>query len=53
MNENRNQYSERIKYENISRHESKTLEYLLPEWIVNLKNYFEKEPEKDYSPSDL
>lgn len=46
MNESKKQYSEGIKYENIPRHESKSLEYLLPEWITNLKNYFERTPDE-------
>jgi len=49
MNESKKQYSEGIKYENIPRHESKSLDYILPEWITNLKNYFKKEPDSDYS----
>jgi hypothetical protein len=42
MDEDKNQYSERTGYENILKGRSKSLDYLLPEWIANLKNYFEK-----------
>jgi hypothetical protein len=36
MNEPQNQYSGRKDYE------TNQLDYLLPEWITNLKDYFEK-----------
>lgn len=49
MNEDKKQYSSRIEYESEPKYESKSLDYLLPEWIMNLKNYFEKRPESDYS----
>ena len=45
------QYSDRIEYENIQRRKTKSLDYLLPEWIMNLKNYFERKPDNDDSPA--
>jgi hypothetical protein len=44
MDENKNQYSDRIRYENVLKGGFKSLDCLLPEWIMNLKNYFEKRP---------
>lgn len=49
MDKEEKHYSGRIKYENIPKHESKSLDYLLPEWIMNLKKYFEKGFEEKYS----
>ena len=51
MNEKKRQYSSRTEYESIPKHESKSLDCLLPEWIINLKNYFEKKPDNNYSPA--
>jgi len=51
MNKDKEQYSSRIEYESVPRYQSKSLDYLLPEWITNLKNYFEKRPDSDY-PTD-
>ncbi len=51
MNEKKRQYSGRTEYESIPKYESKSLDDLLPEWITNLKNYFEKRPDSDY-PTD-
>ncbi len=36
-------------YENIQKYDAKNLDYLLPEWIMNLKDYFKKNPDSDYS----
>jgi len=49
MNEGKRQYSERRKYESSLRYEMQNVDYLLPEWITNLKNYFKKKPDNDYS----
>ena len=43
------QYSDRMEYESIPEYQAKSLDYLLPEWITNLKNYFGKQPGSDYS----
>jgi hypothetical protein len=51
MNKEEKQYSMGIKYESVPRHEFRSPDYLLPEWIMNLKNYFERRPEEDYSPA--
>jgi hypothetical protein len=51
MYEDKKQYSNRTEYESIPKYEPKSLDYLLPEWITNLKNYFEKKPDNDYSSS--
>ncbi len=51
MNEYKRQYTERVRYENIPRYEIQNVDYLLPEWITNLKNYFKKKPDSDYSPA--
>jgi len=53
MDETKKQYSERTKYDNISRYATKSLEYLLPEWIMNLKYYFEKKPDSKYSSKSI
>ena len=42
MNESRRQYTDRIEQRKLSRCEFEGLEGVLPEWITNLKNYFEK-----------
>lgn len=49
MDKEEKHYSGRIKYENVPKHESQSLDYLLPEWIMNLKKYFEKGFEEKYS----
>jgi len=51
MNEYKRQYSERIEQEEVPRYKTKSLDRLLPEWIINLQNYFEKGTVKDYSPT--
>lgn len=51
MNERKRQYSDRIKYETSPKYDAKSLDCLLPEWIMNLKNYFEKKPDNNYSPA--
>ena len=43
MKEPQNSYSARRDYE------TSQIDYLLPEWITNLKNYFEKRPAPNYS----
>ena len=43
MNENERQYTDRIEQGKLSRCEPESLSYFLPEWITNLKNYFEKD----------
>jgi len=47
----RRHYPREIEREDITLPEIKKLEYLLPEWITNLKTYFEREPGKEYSSS--
>jgi len=43
MDKEEKHYSGRIKYENIPKHESKSLDYLLPEWIMNLRSILKKD----------
>ncbi len=43
------QYSNTMDYEGISKYDAKSLNCLLPEWIMNLKSYFGKSPINDYS----
>ena len=43
MNDKEKQYADRTKYGKVSRYEAKGLDLDLPEWIINLKNYFEKD----------
>ena len=43
MNENERQYTDRIEQGKLSRCESESLDGITPEWITNLKNYFEKD----------
>ncbi len=40
-----------MDYENIQNYKIKDLDYFLPEWITNFKNYFLKGYEKNYSRS--
>ena len=42
MTDDEEQYSYRIEYEKVSRYETKGLDFEVPEWIMNLKNYFGK-----------
>jgi len=43
MNEGKRQYTDRIEQGKLSRCEPESLDIVLPEWIANLKNYFEKD----------
>ena len=43
MNESKRQYTNRIEQRKLSRCEPESLDGVLPEWVANLKNYFEKE----------
>ncbi len=43
MNEDERQYTDRIEYRKVSGYGTESLSYVLPKWIVNLKNYFEKD----------
>ena len=47
MNEDIRQYANRIEYRNVLEHEVESLNYDSPEWIINLKNYFEKDTIRD------
>ena len=47
MNEDRRQYTDRIEYRNVVEHKVEGLNYDSPEWIINLRNYFEKETIRD------
>lgn len=47
MNEDARQYTDRIEYRNVLEHEVESLNYDSPEWIINLKNYFEKDTIRD------
>ena len=49
MNENEKQYTDRIEQRKLSRCEPESLDGILPEWVVNLKNYFEKGHVEDCS----
>jgi len=49
MNESERQYRDRIEQRKFSRCESESLDGILPEWVINLKNYFEKGHVEDYS----
>ena len=42
MNESKRQYTDRIEQRKLLRCELEDLDDVLPEWITNLKNYFEK-----------
>ncbi len=43
MNESKRQYTDRIEQRKLPRCEPESAEGVLPEWITNLKNYFEKD----------
>ncbi len=43
MDEGKRQYTDRIEQRKLSRCEPEGLEGVLPDWITNLKNYFEKD----------
>ena len=47
MNEDARQYTNRIEHRNILGPEAESLSYDSPEWIINLKNYFEKDTTRD------
>ena len=49
MDERKKQYTDRIEQRKLSRCEPESLDCILPEWITNLKNYFEKGHVGDYS----
>ena len=49
MNESKRQYTDRIEQRKLSRCEPESVEGVLPIWIINLKNYFEKGHVEDYS----
>ncbi len=49
MNENERQYTDRIEQGKLSRCEPESLDGITPEWITNLKSYFEKGHVEDYS----
>jgi len=51
MNDDEKQYTDRIKYEKVSRYETKGLDFDLPEWIINLKNYLKKNATQNNSYS--
>ena len=51
MNEDARQYTDRIEYGKVLSSENKSLIYDLPEWITNLKNYFEKDTIRDNDSS--
>ena len=53
MHEDNRQYLDRIEHGRVPRYETKSLDYLLPEWIINLKNYFEKKPDSNYSSKSI
>ena len=43
MNESKRQYTDRIEQRKLSRCEPESVDGVLPEWLTNLKNYFEKD----------
>ena len=43
MNESKRQYTDRIEQRKLSRGEPESVDGVLPEWLTNLKNYFEKD----------
>ena len=43
MNKSKEQYTDRIEQRKLSRCEPESIDSVLPEWITNLKNYFEKD----------
>ena len=47
MNEDTRQYADRIEYRNVLGHEVESFNCDSPEWIINLKNYFEKDTIRD------
>jgi hypothetical protein len=51
MNDDKKQHSYRRNYEKVSRYETTGLDFDLPEWIINLKNYFGKNAIQNDSPS--
>jgi len=53
MYEDNRQYLDRIEHDRVPRYETKSLDYLLPEWIINLKNYFKKKPDSNYSSKSI
>ena len=51
MNDDEKQYVDRIKHEKVSRYETKGWDFDLPEWTINLKNYFGKNAIQNNSSS--
>ena len=51
MDDNKSQYTNRIKNEKATNYETKEMEQSLPEWIINLKNYFSKDTIQNNYPS--
>ncbi len=51
MNDDEKQYTNGMKYEKVSSYETKGLDCDLPEWIINLKNYFANNTIQNNSPS--
>jgi len=45
-------HADKKGHEYASRGQLDGLEDLLPQWIVDLKDYFERRPMRGYSPSD-
>ena len=44
-------YTKELECETTAKYEIKNPDYLLPEWIKNLKQYFKKGPERHYYQS--
>ena len=47
MNESERQYTDRIEQRKLSRCKLESFNCDSPEWIINLKNYFEKDTIRD------
>ena len=47
MDEEERQYMDRIEHRDVMEYEIDNLSYGLPEWIKNLKTYFEKKAIQD------
>jgi hypothetical protein len=43
-------FNKQYSRQNPLKYESKSMDYHLPEWIANLKNYFTKYSKTDYLP---
>ncbi len=51
MDRIKEQYSDKREREYVSQDQPGDLEQLLPEWIADLKDYFERKPPRGYSSS--